>query len=396
MTPANAKPADEPIFIVGAPRSGTTLLAALLASHSRISCGPEAQFFNKLDPAHIAAAVRDPYWPHSAISLLCSLTLANQRVIDLFGIDESYLTQFLSLRTPSAGAMLEALTKTLAERQGKARWAEKTPNHILHLTEIRREWPAATMVRIVRDPRDSASSMRRLPWASRSVLANAQLWADWHEQSKSFFRQDLHTWTVRFEDLVDEPVAYLRDLCEFIGEKYEPTMLDTSVSGGIVSSPTETWKSDVSKPIDPQQGSRWKEHLPDDLARGVSLICHRGIVEFDYEILARPVNSLDVYRLDRHALERHESAVLSLAAIGTRLRRSQLPLQEMEVAVFQRQAAAGLKAWSMSLLLMATRRMRGLETTYINSHKGLRAAVGRFAARGLFGARVLRPKAPDK
>jgi len=40
---------SQPVFIVGSPRSGTTFLSAMLSNHSRLCCGPETQFFNKLD-----------------------------------------------------------------------------------------------------------------------------------------------------------------------------------------------------------------------------------------------------------------------------------------------------------------------------------------------------------
>ena len=54
---------NKPIFIVGAPRSGTTLLSAILGSHSRIACGPETQFFSKLNLPALSSAAEDSYWP---------------------------------------------------------------------------------------------------------------------------------------------------------------------------------------------------------------------------------------------------------------------------------------------------------------------------------------------
>ena len=70
----------------------------------------------------------------------------------------------------------------------KQLWVEKTPNHILHLAMMRRLYPAAKVVRIVRDPRDSALSMAdRLPWASDFALDNAYLIQDWHRKKSAFF-----------------------------------------------------------------------------------------------------------------------------------------------------------------------------------------------------------------
>ena len=110
-----------PIFVVGAPRSGTTLLASMLAGHSRIACGPETQFFNKLSPAQLEAAVADRAWPERAVQLVGSLTLAGQAVVTLFGHTGRDVRAFLASREPSAGALRESLTELYAHNRGKAR-----------------------------------------------------------------------------------------------------------------------------------------------------------------------------------------------------------------------------------------------------------------------------------
>jgi hypothetical protein len=60
--------------------------------------------------------------------------------------------------------MLESLAATSASAAGKARWVEKTPNHLLYLEEIRRYYPSAFILRIVRDPRDVALSLTGVPF----------------------------------------------------------------------------------------------------------------------------------------------------------------------------------------------------------------------------------------
>lgn len=279
---------DDPVFVVGAPRSGTTLLAAMLGAHSRIACGPETQLFSKRRPRGLAEAVTDEHWPRRAARLVATLDVAGQRVIDLYGIDEAELWDALASREPRVAAMLEALTATLADREGKPRWAEKTPNHLLHLARIRSEWPRARIVRIVRDPRDVAESMRKLPAASDSALANAVLWAQWHAASRGFFARDPLAFTLRYEDLVREPEARLRELCEFLSEEFEPAMLDTSASGRAVSSPAEAWKREVLQPIDPARTELWKRRTDASRAAAIAWLCAEGIAELGYEPGPRP------------------------------------------------------------------------------------------------------------
>jgi Sulfotransferase family len=355
---------DEPIFVVGAPRSGTTLLAALLAGHSEIACGPETQFFHKLERADLDAAARDRRWPARATELVSSLTLAGQRVIDLFEIDDAALEADLAARRPAVASMLEALTGTVADRAGKRRWAEKTPNHILHLDSIRSTWPNAPVVRIVRDPRDSAASMRRLPWASDSVVANAHMWSEWHEASRSFFEIDPLSFTLRFEDLVLEPEERLTRLCDFLGERFEPSMLDTRIAGAAISSVAENWKQEVSRPIDRNRGARWKRDLLPDTARCVSLVCFEALGEFGYETLDDPRQTIKTLRLNRTAIEANEADLLRLAKAGIRLQGSDRPVRDDRLGVLA--TAPGAKRSLEKLAVLFARRVTGKRTTRVD------------------------------
>ena len=307
----------EPIFIVGAPRSGTTLLASMLAGHARVACGPETQFFNKSD-ARLNAALRDPAWPRRAVNLVTSLTLAEQPVAELFGHSNRDVQRFLAAREPSAQAMLESLTALYAVKQGKPRWAEKTPNHLLHLPKIRALYPGAPVVRIVRDPRDSTLSMRQLPWASRSVLANGYLWAAWFSKSQPFFDGDANTLTVRYEDLVEAPEKVLTRVCAFIGETFQPGMLETHKTGKSVSSPNESWKAQNARTLGKSR-TQWQKDLNPTLQRALTYTCAAGIEAFGYPHPACPQKTLRAYPLNLHAVAGYEKAVLELAAQGVSL-----------------------------------------------------------------------------
>ncbi|HKJ94168.1 MAG TPA: sulfotransferase [Gammaproteobacteria bacterium] len=315
-----------PVFIVGAPRSGTTLLAAMIGSHSRIACGPETQFFNKIPASARRAAVQDPAWPARAVAELGALELSGQRVHKLFALSVDDLRARLADREPGVAAMLDALTGSFAERAHKPRWAEKTPNHLLHLDELRRAYPRAPVIRIVRDPRDAALSMVRLPWTSDSVIANAYLWNDWHERSAAFFARDRNTVTVRFEDLLGHPTARLGALCEFIGEAFEPAMLDTARAGSAVGSPNEPWKRQVSGPLDPSRRHAWKSRLDAATQRALNAVCLPALREFGYEVETDPVRiTLPAYPLDRASIEQNEAVIIEAAGAGIRLIPSRAP-----------------------------------------------------------------------
>src|SRR5262245_44128335 len=117
-----------PIFVVGVPRSGTTLLAAMLGSHPRLDSGPETFLLTHLRGRE--REVLDPRdWPRAATRFVCSLRLRDQPVHLLYGRSSEQVAAVLAARPPGIPALFESLTAARAEANGKARWVEKTPRH---------------------------------------------------------------------------------------------------------------------------------------------------------------------------------------------------------------------------------------------------------------------------
>jgi hypothetical protein len=163
-----------PIFIVGCGHSGTTLLTAMLDSHSRIMAYPD----------ETSAFSRDD-WPAQAGRLLQLVRTARQR--------------------------------------GIPRICEKTPNHVHRIGRILGLMPNARILFIVRDGRDVAHSILR---RYGSLEAGAQRWM---RDNRAGLRQaegQDRVHMLRYEDLVADPATTLAAVCAFIGEAYEPAMLD--------------------------------------------------------------------------------------------------------------------------------------------------------------------------
>jgi hypothetical protein len=258
-----------PIFIVGHPRSGTTLLAAMLGAHSRLSCGPETHFFRWLvreDPVKLT----DPQkWPHTGTDFICSITRTNfntrqkSRLIDDYQINRTQVHQYLEQHPPGVPVLLASITEAYMLAQGKHRWVEKTPAHLEHLSLIRQHFPDSPILRILRDPRDIVLSLMKVPWGVSSWLEGLIYWKKLDELSASFFIKDHLSYTLRFEDLVQQPVAELRKICEFLGEEFEEGMLDTSETGKRVNSRQASWKEKASQPLDKQRIAVWHSELSD-------------------------------------------------------------------------------------------------------------------------------------
>jgi hypothetical protein len=258
---------NEPIFLVGVPRSGTTLLAAMLAAHSRISCGPETHFFRKL--AHIDAEklVLPASWPEAAVEFVCSIEHASFSdrkpipLIEKYQIDCCQIESYLQPKEPSLRNILASVTETYQLALGKERWAEKTPDHILSLGQLRQNFPNSPVIRIIRDPRDVALSLTKVPWGAMSFVEGLLLWKRLDEKSNSFFQTDQLCYSLRYEDLITCPDEELAKLCRFIGEEFEPGMLDTSETGMQLNVRNVPWKDKVSQPVDASNVAIWKNQL---------------------------------------------------------------------------------------------------------------------------------------
>jgi len=222
----------DPIFILGVPRSGTTLVRTILDSHPAIACGPETPWLAD-------------HQPRSAMSLWRALTE------EPWG----YCASFDMPREVATGAiarMIDELLMAHARARGKQRWAEKTPDNLLHVGALAEWFPRARFVHVTRNGLDVALSTARVEGARRGVsawheenlglgkgtapnaeaiatrntpLAAALRWGHWDRLLTRALAGRPH-FRLAYEDLVRAPEAVLRPLCDFLGERFEPAMLD--------------------------------------------------------------------------------------------------------------------------------------------------------------------------
>lgn len=217
------------IYIAGADRSGTSLLAALLASHSRIAIPAlgtnmwtffAGQYGDLARPANVERCLR----------AMLAYKNVNQLDPDRVRIEAAFLAG------PRTYARLFAvILDQYAARRARPRWGDKTSYVERYASEIMAADQTVRMVHVVRDPRDRyASAIRRWP-KGRGQLGGAT--ARWLYSMGLAERNARHFpdryITVRYEDLVARPESTLRRLCAFLGEEYEPAMLDLSGAPGF-------------------------------------------------------------------------------------------------------------------------------------------------------------------
>jgi hypothetical protein len=278
-----------PIFIIGVPRSGTTLLASLLSAHPDIHAGPETHFFEAYDHSR-PPRIDQPHWVERAIDWLESIHHVERSVPRNAGLTRDELRGYLNQITPSHRGMLEALTVLQMRRAGKSRWLEKTPNHAAHAATLRRLFPESIVIRIVRDPRDTILSLLAVPWGPKTVPAAVSMFVDNDQPGEDFARRDRQTLTVRYEDLVTDPTQTLRTIGSFVDEEFDP-QLDRRQSAAEVNRTGEPWKTKVAEKIDASRAGSWERMLPTQDQRFIEALLGPAIDRHGYQRKFYPVGT---------------------------------------------------------------------------------------------------------
>ena len=237
-TSASAAPPPAP-FLVGAPRSGTTLLRLMLDAHPLLAIPPETGFLVHLiddafpnaapSPAPPAALpTPDPLAsPEPPVDRFLRIAVASPTWPD-FRLPERDLRAALDAARPrDLGACIRVFYGLLAAREGKPRWGDKTPNYGLQIPRIRRLVPEARFVHIVRDPRDVVVSVRG-EWfrAGDDPAAMAADWVRRVEAARAAGAGEEDFLEIRYEDLVRRPEEVLRRVCTHLELPFDPAMLD--------------------------------------------------------------------------------------------------------------------------------------------------------------------------
>lgn len=307
-----------PIFVVGPPRSGTTLVASMLGAHPDIWCGPETQLYAKF-PDWLFRGLRwMPFWPWWVSMALRRVTLSDQKVTDLYDTSTREVVGRLRVLPRSSRSVLLALMEGPWRKSGKAVWAEKTPSHVEHLSRIMNDFPAAKVLFIVRDPRDSIPSMAQLPWCRPSLAARAWVWRAAHESFLAWQKEASEsTWTIlRYEDLLNDPAGALSRTMDNLGLSYSAEMLSFTSAASSVKTAFEPWKSKNGSALDPGRAFAWKRTSRPETSEIVGQLLSDCLGTYGYDCEA-PNRVLHAKYFNEDVVEALAPCIESLARVGT-------------------------------------------------------------------------------
>lgn len=217
--------APQPVFVVGAERSGSTLLRLMLDQHPRLS------FPHQLEFAVDWVSDRGDF-PEIDVFR------------DKLHEDPVFLRSGFQLRTALHQDYASLARDFLEQRRGEADFVGGTVHRNFHRLQF--VWPNARYIHLVRDPRAVARSSVNMGWDGNVWFA-ADRWIE-AEETWEALAQALPSdrcMTVKYEDLVRDPQSELTRICEFLGIEFDPAMLEfheRSTYEAISPKFTESWR----------------------------------------------------------------------------------------------------------------------------------------------------------
>lgn len=309
---------SNPVFVVGASRSGTAMVRSSLNRHPAVHIAGETHYFDDLR-VKMSGRERAPLSPEDRQECEDYFLRLAHRPYGHAGDPAGSPLARESLRNaadaigPGADSYFEAYCKAERQLEGRGddhkRWGEKTPRHVFRLAEILARYPTGQAVVMVRDPRAVVASYRN--WRNQGgfdleadpghaealVVEEARARASYDpsiasllwkatvaaaDAARSQFGSD-RVLVQRYEDLVQEPEAALRRLADWLSLEFGPDMLEVPLHNSSFSQ-FEANAGHSTEPI-----HRWKKTLSDREVAVVQMWCRKKMTQLGYTY--EPVNT---------------------------------------------------------------------------------------------------------
>lgn len=282
-------PEIQPIYIFGAAHSGTTLLQNIFIRHGNVySSVGETYYFefpyiyekdypNTGNDNDLRGLIQ--FCANLVIKGYWRLYMTKTETIENDLLSEKELDTIVHTLSehPSYAEVFHKVLDYLAEQDDKQFWVEKTPGHTFHASSILDQLPRAKAVVIVRDPRDILASLQTRQQNLRNKIASGTateadlsvrtfvvydpFWTclSWRSANKAIEKAEMNhpgaILKVRYEDLVADPEATVREICRFTGLDFRDSMMNVDQkntsfmnlnqkkeSTGVVSDSVERWR----------------------------------------------------------------------------------------------------------------------------------------------------------
>jgi hypothetical protein len=273
---------NTPFFIVGSGRSGTTLLRLILAGHSRIHIPPETWFIlplverfspsRSLTPEDVADAVR---------------IMTSHRRWDDMGISDADFARWAGqCEQPKLVDVINLVYRAHLERSGKVRFGDKTPPYINIVPELSALYPGAKFIHLIRDGRDVTISFVDANFHGHSYDGKGFEWTrairlGLAYRNSPFAPQILE---IRYEDMLADLEGTIRKVCGFLGERFEPQMLEHRDKTNLVPARGRRIHSKLAQPISAGRIAAWRTRMSALECFCVEANLHGELVKLGYPL----------------------------------------------------------------------------------------------------------------
>ncbi len=284
-------PAINPIFIVGAGRSGTTLLRLILNNHPHIAIPTESQvlinyykflpIFGHLKTQHQLKQFAQFFMEHPRIQ---AWNLDSKEILS-------------SINNQNFSELIDLIYNNYAHQHHKIRWGEKTPAYITQVPLLNQLFPNSFFIHIIRDGRDVVSSQIR-SFARKHFYTSTIYWKKIIQLDIEYKKQFSNYLSLYFEDLVQNPEKILQIICDFIQEPYDSRMLNYYESDAAQNISIQkqhhinTKKNILKNPI-----GVYKNRLTPIQIQLIETLCHNELKMHHYTLDHNEKISLSKYRI---------------------------------------------------------------------------------------------------
>ena len=271
---------DKPIFILGNPRSGTTLFRLMLNNHPHITIPPECGFIEWWFWKYADWRSEDIYT--NRLNEFIS-DLSSSKKIETWKIDFSYIRQQICYFKPESYANLCSIINycygVLKGKNELQRWGDKNNYYISICDKLLKIYPSAQFIHVIRDGRDVAASYMELsklnsnsiykPVLPVDIRQIADQWVTNLEKCNSFFEKlsKKNRTICKYETLIKNTESELERICDFLSLNFDKNMLTyyiDNLNNAVEPIETMDWKQKTLLQPDVQNLGRFKAVLTNE------------------------------------------------------------------------------------------------------------------------------------
>jgi len=254
-------------FILGRPRSGTTMLASLFDAHPNVvlpfECPLIINIFSKY--------YKTTNWTKSIITEFVNDVL-NQRKVDSWRINKQELLNYMldMQGKNSFETMIKALYlnfNSFFDKEQILLIGDKNPVYSIYPTQLVKLFPNAKFIHLTRDYRDNILSIQNVDFEAPITALLAYRWRFAEKRIlKEISKSPSSFYTIKYEDFVSEPKKYLMEMCNFLQIDYKPETLEfyknkEKIFENFDRKHIEKYHSSLLRPITADKIYGWKNKM---------------------------------------------------------------------------------------------------------------------------------------